>query len=63
MSEELESPLLIIDQACKYLQLGEATLARMRKNGTGPRFVKIGARVFYRKQDLDEYIANATTTV
>jgi predicted DNA-binding transcriptional regulator AlpA len=61
MSDVLETPLLIIEQACKYIQLSEATLARMRKNGTGPKFVKMGARIFYRKIDLDEYIQNATT--
>ena len=38
-----------------YLGLSPKTLAMKRCAGTGPQFVKLG-RVFYFKQDLDDYI-------
>jgi Helix-turn-helix domain len=42
--------------AAAYLGLSEKTLAMMRCQGRGPRFVKRG-RVFYFKDDLDAWIA------
>lgn len=38
--------------AARYLGLKEKTLAMMRGNGTGPKFIKRG-RIFYFKEDLD----------
>lgn len=56
MNDVQETPLLNIEQASKYIQLSTATLARMRRDNNGPAFVKLGARVLYRKTDLDEFI-------
>ena len=56
MSDIQETPLLNIEQASKYIQLSTATLARMRKDNNGPAYVKLGARVLYRKTDLDAFI-------
>ncbi len=41
--------------AALYLGLEPKTLAMMRSNGTGPKFVKRG-RVFYFKMHLDDWI-------
>lgn len=41
--------------AATYLGLKEKTLAMMRGNGTGPKFIKRG-RIFYFKDDLDEWL-------
>jgi len=41
--------------ASLYLGLKEKTLAMMRGNGTGPKFIKRG-KVFYFKEDLDLWI-------
>ena len=60
MNDVQETPLLNIEQASKYIQLSTATLARMRRDNNGPVFVKLGARVLYRKTDLDAYIDSAT---
>jgi hypothetical protein len=30
--------------------------AAMRHKGTGPRYVKLGRKVYYRRADLDEWI-------
>jgi predicted DNA-binding transcriptional regulator AlpA len=56
MSDIQETPLLNIEQASKYIQLSTATLARLRKDNNGPAYVKLGARVLYRKTDLDAFI-------
>ena len=39
----------------KYMGLAEKTLAMMRSNGTGPKFVKRG-RVFYFQADVDAWM-------
>lgn len=41
--------------AARYLGLKEKTLAMMRGNGTGPKFIKRG-RIFYFKEDLDAWL-------
>lgn len=44
--------------ASLYTGLAEKTLAMMRCNGTGPKFVKRG-RVFYFIEDLNAWLADA----
>lgn len=41
--------------ASSYIGLSEKTLAMMRCNGNGPRFVKRG-RIFYFREDLDSWL-------
>lgn len=41
--------------AASYLGFAEKTLAMMRCEGTGPKFIKRG-RIFYFRDDLDEWI-------
>lgn len=50
------SDLLSVAEAVKYIRLSESSLSRMRKNNTGPKFVQMGTRVYYRKADLDAYV-------
>lgn len=45
--------------AARYLGLSKSTLDKMRIEGRGPRYLKIGGRVFYRPADLDAYIEAA----
>lgn len=52
----IESPLMNIDEVVAYLKVSESTLARMRRDKNGPPYVQLGARVVYRKTDLDAYI-------
>ncbi|ROU09430.1 helix-turn-helix transcriptional regulator [Lysobacter enzymogenes] len=42
--------------AADYLGFSLSTLNKMRHEGRGPRYVKLGGRVFYRPEDLDAYI-------
>lgn len=44
--------------AALYLGLSEKTLAMMRCQGTGPKFIKRG-RIFYFLSDLDSWIQSA----
>lgn len=57
-----ESDLLTVTEALKYLRISRSTLARMKLEGTGPKHVQQGRRVFYRRADLDEYLNNNTVT-
>lgn len=46
------------DTASRRLKLSKSKLAAMRCRGTGPKFVKMGARtVYYRICDLDDFIS------
>ncbi|KHS08002.1 hypothetical protein RM61_07185 [Xanthomonas phaseoli pv. phaseoli] len=42
--------------AAAYLGLSSSALDKMRHEGRGPRYLKIGGRVFYRQADLDAYL-------
>ncbi len=44
-----------VANASDYLGLSQKTLAMMRCQGTGPKYIKRG-RIFYFKEDLDAWI-------
>ncbi len=46
-------------QAAAHLGLSKSTLDKMRVEGRGPRYLKVGSRVFYRQSDLDAYLEAA----
>lgn len=43
------------NNAADYLGLSQKTLAMMRCQGTGPKYIKRG-RIFYFREDLDTWI-------
>ena len=43
-----------IDLAARW-NISHRTLERWRWTGEGPRFVKLGGRVVYRLEDIEEY--------
>lgn len=49
---ELVTPL----QAAEMLCLSELTLRKWRWEGKGPRFIKVGRKVAYKKTDLYEWV-------
>ncbi|QDT57310.1 Helix-turn-helix domain protein [Caulifigura coniformis] len=49
-------PKLSSAQAAEYLGVAEATLAPWRCRGFGPKFLKLGRKVAYRKADLDRWL-------
>ena len=50
-------PLLKPDEAGGYLGFTAGWLAKLRMNGTGPKFIKLGRKVRYARSDLDAWIA------
>ncbi len=42
-------------QLARRLNISVKSLCRMRQEGTGPRFLRIGAKVVYRLEDVLEY--------
>lgn len=50
-----------VKNAATYLGLSVKTLAMMRCQGTGPKFVKRG-RVFYYREDLDDWLKAGRVT-
>lgn len=51
---------LSAEQAAEYLHLTTRSLRRMRAEGRGPRAVKLGGRLLFRRADLQSWLdANA----
>lgn len=50
------------DAAAYLADTPPATLQWWRTTGRGPKYVKIGRRVFYRQCDLDNFIAAGERT-
>ncbi len=51
------SPWLTTPKAAKYCgDLSSAYFNQMRTEREGPKYYKIGSRIVYNKQDLDEWI-------
>jgi predicted DNA-binding transcriptional regulator AlpA len=48
--------------AARYVGLSESTLAKLRLNGNGPVYCKLGRRVVYRLGDLEQWLQSRTTT-
>jgi len=42
--------------AAHYVGLSESTLSKLRLNGNGPVYCKLGRRVVYRPEDLDHWL-------
>ena len=52
-----ELPKVVSAQvAARFVGLSESTLAKLRLNGNGPAYCKLGRRVVYRLADLDEWL-------
>lgn len=48
--------ILSTSQAAKNLGLSKSTLAKMRLSGRGPKYCKLGRRVFYSLEDIADWI-------
>jgi excisionase family DNA binding protein len=48
--------LLTTDQAAERMKLSKPTLAKLRLNGGGPPFTKLGTRVFYTSAEIEEWV-------
>lgn len=54
--------LLTPSQASEYLQLSQNTLAKMRIEGEGPPFFKLGSRVRYDIAEMETWLRNRLRT-
>lgn len=57
---EVPTPLATPDEVAAFRRTTVASLAQERYRGTGPRFKKLGKRVFYDWDDVREWIASNT---
>jgi hypothetical protein len=58
MIQEIASrPLLPTKAAAVKLGTSEGTLNTWRCRGRGPKYVKIGGLVYYRDEDIDDFIS------
>lgn len=47
---------LLHKEAADYIRMPEKTLYQHNSRGTGPRRIRVGRRVLYRKADLDAWL-------
>ncbi len=52
------TPLFSTSELAARLGLAEITLRKWRIYGTGPRFVRLGATIRYRAEDIDAWVAS-----
>lgn len=51
-----QSKYLKAREAARYLRCSVRTLARLRAEGTGPRFIRLGGQILYSIDALEEWI-------
>ena len=47
-----------VGDAANYLGKSKSWLDKQRSQGKGPRFLRVGGRIFYRQPDLDAFLDN-----
>ena len=52
-----EAPLMSTAEAATYLRVSKSYLDKLRVYGGGPKFLRFGKRILYRKSDLDAWAA------
>lgn len=50
------SPFLTEDDAAEWLNISVRTLQRMRAEGSGPKFTKMGRRVLYNRAHVESWL-------
>jgi len=55
MEDQYTTELMTTGQLATFLQVSESTLARWRLYGCGPHFLKLGRRVLYRREEVEEF--------
>jgi predicted DNA-binding transcriptional regulator AlpA len=54
--------VLSTKDAARFVGLSDSTLAKLRLNGNGPVYCKLGRRVVYRMPDLEQWLESKTAT-
>lgn len=47
---------MMTEEAAEFCRLSRAQMIRMRSQGIGPKFVRLGARILYLRPDLKEWL-------
>lgn len=65
MGQEIRSQLGILttEEVASSLEVTEHTLAMWRSEGKGPKFVRLGRGIFYRRADVQEWIDKSVVSV
>lgn len=58
--DEIAQELLRGREAAKIIGKSVSWLAHNRSQGRGPRYMRIGAGIRYRRADLDSYLSGST---
>ena len=53
---EIAPAIMRPEDAARFLTLKKQRLARLRFEGSGPAFVKVGRSVLYRRDDLEAWL-------
>ncbi|MBL6851803.1 MAG: helix-turn-helix domain-containing protein [Alphaproteobacteria bacterium] len=61
-NKDLPPRYLRTQEAARFLGLSPRTLEKHRTYGTGPRYTKLGGRVVYRPEDLQEWANRGVKT-
>lgn len=56
---DTQSLLLKTERAAVYMGLSASTLNKLRTQGGGPRYLKVGRSVFYTQQDINVWLDGA----
>ncbi|MGV8872289.1 MAG: helix-turn-helix transcriptional regulator [Rhodococcus sp. (in: high G+C Gram-positive bacteria)] len=56
-SPQLADPLLTAEQVRRIIPIAEATQRHWRYAGSGPEYVRLGRRIFYRLSAVERWIA------
>ena len=56
--ENIDVGVLNRDEAAAALKVSPRTLSNWKVKGEGPRCVKAGGRILYRREDIQAYIAS-----
>jgi len=54
---------LFMSEAAAFLRVAPSTLRFWRMKGRGPRWYKLGKRIFYDRSDLEAFIEASRATV
>jgi hypothetical protein len=58
------SPIMTEREAADYLKVGHSSLMRWRREGIGPKFIRLSPRrIAYRLTDLHEFLRDCEHTV
>ena len=55
-------PILTTPELAQEFNVAEITLRKWRLGGTGPRFIRVGANIRYRRSDIDAWLASRTVS-